>query len=86
MSPPRAALACVVETSGCALTPSQLRCAIDPRLHHASITALDRLRSEGWIIAEDDSAHARLRRGGGAEGMPRWSTPFTTPDPAETES
>lgn len=75
------ALARVVETSNAALTPSQLRCAIAPRLHHAAITALDHLRSEGWVTPEDDSPHARLRRGGGADGVPRWSTPYTTPGP-----
>lgn len=36
----RAALARVVETHNAALTPSQLRCAIDPQLHHAAVTAL----------------------------------------------
>jgi len=30
----------VVETHNAALTPSQLRCAINPQLHHAAVTAL----------------------------------------------
>lgn len=38
-----------VETHKAALTPSQLCCAIVPRLRHATVTALDRLRSEGWV-------------------------------------
>lgn len=67
-----------VETHNAALTPSQLRCAIDPRLHHAAVTALDRLHSEGWVEPKDDSPHARLHRGRPADVTPRsWDSPYT---------
>lgn len=60
-----------VEPHNGALTPSQLCCAIDPRLHHAAVTALDRLHSEGWVEPEDDSPHAWLHRRRPADVTPR---------------
>ena len=59
------------ETHNAALTPSQLCCAIDPRLHHAAGHRARPPPQRGLGRTEDDSPHAWLHRRRPADVTPR---------------